>query len=61
MANIEMLSNFDTVFTLVLSTTMQNFGELFDHFYGIGGKDLPKHSLKFSINYPFITLKGILG
>lgn len=50
-----MLSNFDTVFTLVLSTTMQNFGELFDHFYGIGGgkftKTFPKIFNKLPIYY----------
>ena len=46
MTNIEILSNFDTVSTLELSTTMAIFffffggggggGGGFDHFYGIG-------------------------
>ena len=66
MTNIEILSNFDTVSTLELSTTMAIFffgggrgeGGAFDHFlwYWAGGGDLQKHSLKISINNPFLAL-----
>lgn len=50
MENIEMLSNFDTFSTLVLSTTMQNFGEISDHFLWYWGE-------KFSKTFPEIFNK----
>ena len=50
MENIEMLSNFDTFSTLVLSTTMQNFGEISDHFLWYWGE-------KFSKTFPKIFNK----